>query len=116
MIDKVKFIEELSEAQLFVRMHIMQIREYYISTIPEKSNYRCFLDYQGLNLLEVDDVRYFLKKNKCKISLDKFSKMETDLGIKVEGTYFISYFHKKLDKNINGIFWGYNPDKLKDFT
>lgn len=60
MIDKIKFIEELPESQLFARMHIEEIKEYDISTLPEKSGYNCFLDYEGFCLLSIDSVRFWL--------------------------------------------------------
>lgn len=116
MIEKVRFIEELPEAQLFARIHIEEIREYDITTIPEQSGCNRFLDYEGLSLLTVSSIRAWLKEKKCKISLDKFSKLEIDLGVKVEGVYVVSYFNANWNKNIKGIFWAYDAEKLRGFS
>ena len=111
-----KFIKGQTELQLFARLHVEEIRENGITTIPEKSGDDCFLDYEGLSLLSIDSVRFWLKRKKCKISLDKFSKMEIDLGVKVEGLYSISYFHENWNKEIKGLFWAYDSEKLKAFS
>ncbi|HZK71620.1 MAG TPA: hypothetical protein VFD03_08930 [Clostridia bacterium] len=116
MIEKVRFIEELLEAQLFARIHIEEIREYNITTIPEQMAGNCFLDYEGLSLLTVSSIRAWLKKKRCKIPLDKFSKLEIDMGVKVEGVYVISYFNMNWNKDVKDLFWAYDSEKLKGFS
>lgn len=116
MIDKVKFIEEMSEEMLFARLHLEEIRDYNVTTILERSISNCFLEYNGLSLLSIDSVRAWLKLKECNIPLDRFSQLEIDFGLKVEGMYSVSYYHRTFDREVRGLFWGYKPDKLKAFS
>jgi hypothetical protein len=116
MIDKIKFIEELPEEKIFARMHIEEIREYNVTTILERSISNCFLDYNGLSLLSIDSVRAWLKLKECNIPLDRFSRLEIDFGIKVEGMYSVSYFHRTWDREVRGFFWAYDAEKLRNFS